>query len=175
MFKNCNLLESFSKIIPDDDIPKMNNIENDINYDFYSQNKINIIGNNNSFDYWGAGSESSKYSTIPEHSLKDEENLYNSKKENINLNNELKYESNDLPNNSVLLKEMFFNCESLLSLHDISNINTKEARDMSYMFYNCESLKSLPDISKWNTSKVIYLNHIFDNCKSLKSLPDISK
>ena len=76
LFKNCNLLESFSKIIPDDDIPKMNNIENDINYDFYSQNKINIIGNNNSFDYWGAGSESSKYSTIPEHSLKDEENLY---------------------------------------------------------------------------------------------------
>ena len=45
--------------------------------------------------------------------------------------------------------------------------------DMTYMFYKCESLISLPDISKWNNNNVTNLSYML-YCKSLKSLPDIS-
>ena len=43
------------------------------------------------------------------------------------------------------------------------------------IFYDCESLKSLPDISKWNTENITNISVIFQDCKSLKSVPDISK
>ena len=46
---------------------------------------------------------------------------------------------------------------------------------MSYMFYNCNSLNSLPDLSKWNLNKVNNISFMFSNCIFLKSLPDISK
>ena len=67
------------------------------------------------------------------------------------MNHKLKY----LPNNYSLMEEMFNNCESLISLPDISNMKTNYAFDMSYLFSNCKSLISLPDISKWDTSNVI--------------------
>ena len=66
-------------------------------------------------------------------------------------------------------------CKSLISLPDISKLNTSNVIDMSYMFDNCESLILLPDISSWNTSNVSDINHMFSGCKSLLSLPDISK
>ena len=40
------------------------------------------------------------------------------------------------------------------------------------MFYECNSLISLPDISNWNLSRVISMSHMFCGCKSLISLPD---
>ena len=49
---------------------------------------------------------------------------------------------------------MFSGCRSLLSLPDISKLNTINVTDMSYMFNDCSSISSLPDISKWNTNKV---------------------
>ena len=45
---------------------------------------------------------------------------------------------------------------------------------MSNMFYYCNSLISLPDISKWNTSNVYNMDRMFSECNSLISLPDIS-
>ena len=33
---------------------------------------------------------------------------------------------------------------------------------MSYIFYDCESLSSLPDISKWNTTKVTIMDNMFN-------------
>ena len=70
---------------------------------------------------------------------------------------------------------MFYLCESLEAITDISKWNTNNITDMSYMFYGCNSLISLPDISKWNTNKVTNLSYMFYGCKSLISLPDISK
>ena len=49
---------------------------------------------------------------------------------------------------------MFRDCNSLVSLPDISKWNTANVTSMSYMFSNCSSLVSLPDISKWNTANV---------------------
>ena len=45
------------------------------------------------------------------------------------------------------MSHMFYNCVSLLSLPDISKINTNDVTDMSKMFYNCSTLLSLLDIS----------------------------
>ena len=73
------------------------------------------------------------------------------------------------------MKGMFSNCMSLKSLPNISYLNTERVYDMSYMFYDCVSLISLPDISNWNTKNVSNMAGMFYGCKSLKSLPDISK
>ena len=53
---------------------------------------------------------------------------------------------------------LFYKCQSLKSLPDISKWNTSNATDMNGLFYECSSLLSLPDISKWNTNNVIYIN-----------------
>ena len=45
---------------------------------------------------------------------------------------------------------------------------------MSSIFYNCQKLKNLPDISRWDTSKVKTLSAMFYGCSSLEKLPDIS-
>ena len=75
------------------------------------------------------------------------------------------------------LNHMFYSCESLLSLPDISKWNTSNITDMSYMFSWCKSLasSSLLDISKWNTSNVTDMSYMFNGCESLSSLPNISK
>ena len=70
---------------------------------------------------------------------------------------------------------MFYECESLLSLPDISKWDTININDMSFLFCGCSNLKSISDISKWNTKNVTDMNHMFFGCSELKSLPDISK
>ena len=60
--------------------------------------------------------------------------------------------------------------ELVLKLLDINNIT-----DISKMFYECEYLQSIPDISKWNTNNVINISYMFSYCKTIESLPDISK
>ena len=70
---------------------------------------------------------------------------------------------------------MFYGCESLYSLPNISFWNTNKVLDMSYIFGYCYSLVSLPDISKWKTGNVNQMKYIFKSCTSLSFLPDISK
>ena len=70
---------------------------------------------------------------------------------------------------------MFYNCESLSSLPNISKWKTQNVTDMKFMFYNCTSLSTLSDISKWNTLNVINMSEMFSYCYSLSSLPEISK
>ena len=73
------------------------------------------------------------------------------------------------------MSQLFYGCKSLISLPDISKWNTDKVIDMSYMFFFCDSLESLPDISIWNTKQVQDISHMFGNCSSLLSIPDISK
>ena len=42
---------------------------------------------------------------------------------------------------------------------------------MRYMFYECNSLSSLPDISKWNTSNVTYMSDMFNECNNTLNIP----
>ena len=77
--------------------------------------------------------------------------------------------------NVTNISYLFYNCNSLTSLPDITHFNTSNVKDMSYMFYGCNLLTSLPDISKWNTINVRNMSNIFGQCNSVIILPDISK
>ena len=70
---------------------------------------------------------------------------------------------------------MFHDCSSLLSISDISKLNTSNVKYMNGMFCKCSSVISLPYISKWNTSNVKDMSWMFHDCSSLLTLPDISK
>ena len=59
---------------------------------------------------------------------------------------------------------MFYKCSSLVSIGDISNMNTRNINDMSYMFYECSSLKNITDISKWEISEVTNMSYMFAKC-----------
>ena len=167
MFKNCELLETVSKLISyslhNDPLQELNNNiiirENEYTeQDFESEE--------NSFSSKNMNIDSNEFSSILEKEEKNSDSI------SIKyLNNTLKLEKD----NYTILNEMFSNCNSLSLIPDISNWDTKFIINMSYMFSNCEKLSSLPDISGWNTSNVINMSYMFSNCKSLVSLPNISK
>ena len=69
---------------------------------------------------------------------------------------------------------MFDYCENLISLPNISKLDTSKFTDMSSIFSICQSLIPLPDISKWDTSNVTNMSSMFSNCYYLSSIPDIS-
>ena len=70
---------------------------------------------------------------------------------------------------------MFYKCEKLISLPDISKWLTSNLNNISYLFCGCDRLISIPDISKWDTSSVIEMVGMFSGCSSLVSISDLSK
>ena len=69
---------------------------------------------------------------------------------------------------------MFSKCHSLSDFSEISKLNTSNIKNMSGVFNDCRNVSALPDISNWDTSKVTDMNHMFYKCSSLVTLPDIS-
>ena len=78
-------------------------------------------------------------------------------------------------NNLSSLSNMFNKCSQLISLPDISKINTINITDISNMFYDCTNLELLPNFTKWNTSNIENISGLFYGCSSLQIIPDISK
>ena len=69
------------------------------------------------------------------------------------------------------ISELFGGCTSLRELPDsISTWDTSKIENMEGIFYECQSLNYLPDISKWDTSKVNNMMSIFNRCTTLRSL-----
>ena len=58
---------------------------------------------------------------------------------------------------------MFYSCEQLKSVGDLSNWDVSKVEDMTSMFENCKQLKSVGDLSKWNVSNVKRIDFMFDN------------
>ena len=144
MFKNCESLESVSKLSCDN----INN-ENDSQY----LNRSHTNNYLNDYDKTIKEEDNDFYKGLDtfgcsEISEMKEEN--SDKSVILYLNYKLKY---PIYINYTLLKEMFSNCKSLSSLPDISELDTSKVIDMSYMFYNCASLSSLPDICKMGYKK----------------------
>ena len=177
-----NILEDLNDIINDDNINnkfkkikniydkmtikhiKSLNIEYKINK---NQNIIRIFGSKfvkNNKDKCKIIIEGKEYE------LTDEFNINNCNKINKSLQLKLKGIKN-ITNMSY----MFKGSESLVSLPNISNMDTLNITNMSYLFFGCTSLKILPDISNWNTSNVTNMSYMFCGCSSLFYLPDISK
>ena len=146
-------------------------------FNFESINEINS-------EYYSLSSSLSEqinnYTTYSHDDFYKENNLFSltiSSIHNDNTKNEDIFPySSLLPSiNAINIIHLFNECNSLISLPDISKWNISNVKDMSYMFNGCKSLESLPDISQWKTSKVKDMSFIFNGCKSLVSLPDISK
>ena len=104
--------------------------------------------------------------------------IYNNKE--YDLNSSFLFENTDeiiLTNikNITQLNHMFAQCDSLLSIYNIEQLNTSNITNMSSIFNSYKSLLALPDTSKWDTSQVTDMSFMFYECSSLISLPDISK
>ena len=52
----------------------------------------------------------------------------------------------------------------------LSTLINSKVINMMYMFYKCNSLESLPDLSKWDTSNINNMSYLFYECNSLESL-----
>ena len=100
---------------------------------------------------------SNENSTILEVSEQKNANLFSSK-ENFQFYIPLSF------NRITNMMGMFYKCNSLISLPDISKWNTSNVNNMSWMFTECKSLISLPDISNWNTSNVNDMSRMFYEC-----------
>ena len=70
--------------------------------------------------------------------------------------------------NEYYLREYFQDMDEEYNNQDPFTLKLKGINNIkyaSYMFENCESELSIPDISKWNTSKVEYMSGMFSECK----------
>ena len=77
--------------------------------------------------------------------------------------------------NLTNMSNMFYYCSNLISVPDISKIDTSFVYYMHSVFSHCSSLSQIDNnISKWNISNVEDISYLFYSCSSLKSLPDIS-
>ena len=191
MFKNCATLTQFSNCanlekLNDNDFKEFD--ENKNSYiDYYNEDNENIISELSIFNNLKQNRDDSilNFSEITvkeENERHDYSLVYNyifnySKSIGIFPNYEplifLAY-TPIFRNVFINMKEMFYNCISLVSLPDMSKWNTSNVNNMSGMFSGCTSLLSLPDISEWNTSNVTDISRMFCNCKFLY-LPSIFK
>ena len=167
MFADCRSLLEFREYNEISEINnKLNN--NDEKYFEIEENKDYFKGQDeNNFYYYDENDDNSikiqnKFSNNQIYGYNTDNSTIKNMVDNIAL-----YE-----NRYTNMSFMFYNCESLISLPDISKWNTGNVNNMSYMFYNCSSLISLPDISKLNTDNVNDMSYMFYNCKSLISLTD---
>ena len=67
---------------------------------------------------------------------------------------------------------VFYNCQKLTTIGDVSGWNTGKIINLKDAFNNCKLINSL-DVSDWDVSKVLSFQTTFADCKSLTSL-DVS-
>ena len=73
--------------------------------------------------------------------------------------------------NITNMSGLFYGCESLIKIPDISNWNTINVKTMMAMFNGCKILQYLPNISKWTVSNVEDISCMFNNCSLLEEMP----
>jgi surface protein len=103
------------------------------------------------------------------------DNKMNNLVEKIQANNPIVKIKLKLITELTSLSMMFFGCYSLISIENISILNSKYINDLLFMFSFCSSLIYIPDISNFKINNCNSLRGMFMGCSSLKSIPDISK
>ena len=58
---------------------------------------------------------------------------------------------------------MFKNCNLLYSINNFLNLNTKYLKTIYDLFYGCNSLYYIDDISEWNLNNVNNISNYFIN------------
>ena len=56
--------------------------------------------------------------------------------------------------NIIYLNSMFKDCETLFSIHNFQNLNTKYLKTIHDLFSECNSLLFIDDISNWNINNI---------------------
>ena len=79
-----------------------------------------------------------------------------------------------LINTLTNISHMFAECKNLVSILNITNLNTAKITAMNNLFFGCENLLYIPDISSWDTSKVENMGDLFSGCSLINILPDLS-
>ena len=148
-----------------------NNLDNEIimKYTIDNDKKIKLLGNrfiennrnNCKLKINGEEKEICEYIEAHDIIYKENENTFLIKLKIINKLKNISY--------------MFANCKNLISINNISNLNTSKVTAMNNLFFGCESLLFIPDISIWDTKNVENMGDIFSGCSLITSLPDLSK
>ena len=68
------------------------------------------------------------------------------------------------------LSYMFYNCESLINIKELSKLNTNEVNDFSYLFSGCKKLSNIESLQKWDVSKGTNFSHTFYGCSKLQNI-----
>ena len=178
IFHNCYSLLSLS-IYSKMDNYKNNNellditLENNIDLPLFGQTGENSQILIDNIDQYSdiANNFYNEESPIPISSIRGNKNS-NYNETNLSISN---YFRNTSLNISKLcnMAFMFYGCNKISSLPDLSKLDTSNVRDMSHIFDDCYALNSLPDISKWNTSNVTDLSYMFYKCNALMTFPGI--
>ena len=69
---------------------------------------------------------------------------------------------------------MFHKCVNLLSVPQLSEINTSKVISMRSLFESCLLLKTVEGISDWDIRNVTSIRGLFFNCQSLKKISNIT-
>ena len=77
-------------------------------------------------------------------------------------------------NNLSTARQMFENCNALISLGDTSRWGLEKLTNANAMFHNCLALQSL-DTSGWRLENVTTMRQTFDSCRALTTLGDTSR
>lgn len=67
------------------------------------------------------------------------------------------------------LSSFLSNCNQLVKIDGLANINLSKCKDLSNMFFNCENLIEL-DISNWCLDVCENMSFTFGNCKKLSNI-----
>ena len=75
-----------------------------------------------------------------------------------------------IKNKLTNLSNMFKNCDSLINIGELKNLNVVEVTDFSSMFSNCSSLSDIIALKRWNVSKGINFSGMFNKCTKLSDI-----
>ena len=71
------------------------------------------------------------------------------------------------------MQKMFYECENLLSLSDLSSWDMKNITDTSNMFSFCSRIENISFLNNWNMKNVTNTSGMFTGCTSINSIDSL--
>ena len=68
---------------------------------------------------------------------------------------------------------MFYECNSLKSIHNLKYLDTKDIKSFSYIFYKCSSLTDIKSLESLSVDKINNFQGMFWGCSSLSDISSI--
>ena len=68
---------------------------------------------------------------------------------------------------------LFYFCKSLTDISPLKNWDVSNGNNFSWMFYGCESLSDISALQNWNVRNIKNFNSIFFDCKSLTDISSL--